>query len=762
MTGRVRPLWPFGARVALLSVVVGLLIGFISPAPSAQAQASGCAPLAGYTDCTVYSDPNPPGDQTFRVPAGVTSVNTRAWGAGGAGANGSYAPNSYGGGGGAFVGGNIPTVGGEVLHITVGWGGYVSSWLSPFGNGGPGGYSNAGGQAGSSGGGVTAVWTGAPFTSAPYLVAGAGGGAASGTLAGSGGGGGGLAGASGGDGSGSTPAANNPTGGSQTAGGAAAASAGCSAPATDGARYQGGSGASGNSGIQTEGGGGGGAGYFGGGGGRCQNASPVENSSGAGGSSFIAGSILSPTSAAGSSPTSAAGNAPAGNNSDPAYGFAPYVGIGGNSSGTGQAGGAGAVVFQWVMPAPTITAPASGTVSNQTAAAVNGTAVPGNTVTLVDSATGTTVCTTTADAAGRWSCTASGLAAGSHPFGATQTDSFGDVYPPSATSTYIVDLTPPTSPSISAPSATSSTSPSITGTSDPATSITVTDPSGAVVCTARADAGGAWQCTPTSPLIYGGNDLIPTATNALGNSATGAVFRVTVVRPAPVVPPAPRPTPPSPTTPAPAPPPTVIPVAPPPTPTPTPPPVPRASALAMNLRFAAGRLLPGTVAAMRGTVGPNTSAESVTIVLAGRMGPGMIYRSAQALVGDGADPQRCVVQTRSFSCTIVLLPGQSATVEVRVLADPLNAPAIARQQVSVSSSDPNQDNAVTVSTDVTRTSDTESWAATLTTFNVTTFPGAFLPLLALLMFALAATVAEAERRRRTAPILLTDIDGNSP
>ncbi|THG34164.1 hypothetical protein E6C70_10130 [Glaciibacter flavus] len=165
---------------------------------------------------------------------------------------------------------------------------------------------------------------------------------------------------------------------------------------------------------------------------------------------------------------------------------------------------------------------------------------------------------------------------------------------------------------------------------------------------------------------------------------------------------------------------------------------------------------------MRGTVGPNTSAESVTIVLAGRMGPGMIYRSAQALVGDGADPQRCVVQTRSFSCTIVLLPGQSATVEVRVLADPLNAPAIARQQVSVSSSDPNQDNAVTVSTDVTRTSDTESWAATLTTFNVTTFPGAFLPLLALLMFALAATVAEAERRRRTAPILLTDTDGNSP
>ncbi len=99
-------------------------------------------------------------------------------------------------------------------------------------------------------------------------------------------------------------------------------------------------------------------------------------------------------------------------------------------------------------------------------------------------------------------------------------------------------------------------------------------------------------------------------------------------------------------------------VAPPPAPLPAPEPA-SAEALPMNLRFAAARITPGTVAAMRGTLGPNVSEQDVTVTFTGRVGKGMIYRTVAVSINDRpGDP--CEVLTSEFSCIVTLLPGESA------------------------------------------------------------------------------------------------------
>src|SRR3990172_6077222 len=105
---------------------------------------------------------------TFTVPAGVTSITVKAWGAGGAGGGGGTLAGAIGGngGGGGFGNATISVTPGEVLDIVIG-------------GGGAGGTGNGGGNggAGGGGGGVTAAGGGV-------------GGVATGTMGGGGGGGG--------------------------------------------------------------------------------------------------------------------------------------------------------------------------------------------------------------------------------------------------------------------------------------------------------------------------------------------------------------------------------------------------------------------------------------------------------------------------------------------------------------------------------------------------------------------------------------------
>ena len=188
------------------------------------------------------------GDQYFDVPAGVTSLTVTAKGAGGADGNG-YATGGKGG----LAVGTIAVTPGQRLTVMCGD-------FSGYGGGAANGVTTGNGYSGGRGGGMAAVWTGAPFSSTPLLIAGGGGGGCFYKASGGGGGATGTNGAA-------------ATGGTQTAGGGGA---------NPGQKWNGGAG---TGGWNTNGGGGGGGGWYGGGGGGG------AQSGGGGGSGYLAASV---------------------------------------------------------------------------------------------------------------------------------------------------------------------------------------------------------------------------------------------------------------------------------------------------------------------------------------------------------------------------------------------------------------------------------------------------------------------------------------
>src|SRR6056300_448621 len=225
---------------------------------------------------------------TFTVPGGVTSVNVKAWGAGGG------STDSVGeGGGGGFTTANLAVSGGQVLHIGVAEGG--GGWScdpGPFGNNIKGGAFGGGTILGSDdyggGGGGFAMIAAAPLsvcspqdlnpssflTPNIYTIACGGGG---GSNQGGGGAAGGLTGDAGN--SQTEQTSNAPSaaggGGDQEQGGQGGTAPAGTAGQT-GAFMYGGTGAPQN-------GGGGGGGYFGGGGGGSEG---PTHGGGGGGSSY--------------------------------------------------------------------------------------------------------------------------------------------------------------------------------------------------------------------------------------------------------------------------------------------------------------------------------------------------------------------------------------------------------------------------------------------------------------------------------------------
>lgn len=196
---------------------------------------------------------------TYTVPAGVTQLSVKMWGAGG------YTWN-YGAGGGGYTGANIAVTPGQVLTFVVGG-------LGSYGVGGAGGYPGGGmsNNSSGSGGGYTAIFNGdctigGTCNASNVLVVAGGGGGAS-YYYGWGGAGGG---ASGQDGYGANGAQYAGKAGTQSAGGSTAG--GTMGTAFQGGHasiiYAGGGGGGyygGSSGGGTyPGGGGGGSGYCGG------------------------------------------------------------------------------------------------------------------------------------------------------------------------------------------------------------------------------------------------------------------------------------------------------------------------------------------------------------------------------------------------------------------------------------------------------------------------------------------------------------------
>ncbi|MCU7614279.1 Ig-like domain-containing protein [Chryseobacterium sp. GMJ5] len=271
-----------------IGVVVVLLIGLLSGLIPQQVKGQ-CKRVFDFTGS----------DQTFTVPAGVTSITMKVWGAGGGGINHGYYDYTGGAGAGGYTTAKMTVTPGQILTIKVGQGGVISSTAPTYGGGGGGGAKLASfgnGANGSSGGGYSGIFIG----STPVIIAGGGGGASQGADQGgvtqypASGGGGGLI------GGGGTPYVGG--GGTQSAGGAGAGPG--DGPGMAGSAYTGGRG--GNAVQQfspfnpgsNEGGGGGGGGYYGGGGGASQGSN--YNGGGGGGSSYIGyPGLISPDTIAG-------------------------------------------------------------------------------------------------------------------------------------------------------------------------------------------------------------------------------------------------------------------------------------------------------------------------------------------------------------------------------------------------------------------------------------------------------------------------------
>ncbi|WP_338781321.1 hypothetical protein [Streptomyces sp. DG1A-41] len=245
------------AALTLLASTGGTALTGASAASGAVPVGNACTPTEGFSGCRLFVPTE--GAQEFKVPSGVTELDVRAWGEGGAG-------NSMAdGGAGGFVAGDLKVTPGEVLKLAVA---------------GPRFGDALGGKAGASdaerGGNSSGIRT---STGSPLVI-----------IAGGGGGGGdmahGEAGAAGGESG--QDASETGRGGKGATGAKGGAGSGNGAAGADHAK----GGAGGAGGTGRYGGGGGEAGYAGGGGGTgAETGSSTGNDpttgSGGGGSSYV-------------------------------------------------------------------------------------------------------------------------------------------------------------------------------------------------------------------------------------------------------------------------------------------------------------------------------------------------------------------------------------------------------------------------------------------------------------------------------------------
>ncbi|MDE2603762.1 MAG: hypothetical protein KGL62_15520, partial [Bradyrhizobium sp.] len=194
--------------------------------------------------------------------------------------------------------------------------------------------------------------------------------------------------------------------------------------------------------------------------------------------------------------------------------------------------------------APTIASfsPDSGVVgdhiTNNGTLTLQGTAVAGSTVKVLD---GTTlVGTATANSSGAWALTTSALANGGHSLTATATNSSG-TSGASGAFAVTIDTIAPSAPTIAAstPSATLASThiEALTGTAEANSTVTVFDGTNKLG-TATANASGAWSYT-TAALTTGTHNFTASATDAAGNTgAASAPVAVTISAPSTPPPPA--------------------------------------------------------------------------------------------------------------------------------------------------------------------------------------------------------------------------------
>lgn len=273
-------------------------------------------------------------DVSLTIPAGITSISVKIWGAGG-----STVGSDTAGGGAGYTSGTRTVSPGQVYIVSVG-GGASSTHIGGYNGGGSVGdnsYNLTYGSGG--GGGYSGIFLGSKSFATAVAIAGGGGGGGAGNSGGlKGGAGGGTTGSdSAGGGSGNYWGASGGKGGTQTAGGAAGQ--GSSNALYIGSQLQGGKGQpSGGYGP----GGGGGGGYYGGGGGYGYYAQ-VASGGGGGGSGYTGGLSSNINSVQGDSPDNNTGLP--GNPND-----VDRNGAGQGGKGINAAGSNGRIIISYTYP----------------------------------------------------------------------------------------------------------------------------------------------------------------------------------------------------------------------------------------------------------------------------------------------------------------------------------------------------------------------------------------------------------------------------
>lgn len=146
--------------------------------------------------------------------------------------------------------------------------------------------------------------------------------------------------------------------------------------------------------------------------------------------------------------------------------------------------------------APTITAPANGSYTNNATPTFSGTGEPGATIRVTSG--NNEVCTAVVNAGGNWICTAIELADGPVTVTARATDTAGNTGVASPGRTVIVDTTAPAAPVITNPAnaAVVAPGPSISGTAEAGATVLVFENS-TQLCNTTANASGQWSCATT-------------------------------------------------------------------------------------------------------------------------------------------------------------------------------------------------------------------------------------------------------------------------
>jgi large repetitive protein len=163
-----------------------------------------------------------------------------------------------------------------------------------------------------------------------------------------------------------------------------------------------------------------------------------------------------------------------------------------------------------------------------------GTGLPGDVVAVSATAPGAlALCTATVAANGSWACNSgpvlTGAPATAYAASATQRNAAGSVSPASADINFTVDTQVPSTPTLAKLGSPSRiNTPALTGTADPLARITAADQTGRVLCTATADAQGAWACTSTA-LPDAFNLIIAFATSAAGLPSAASSPAVVVI-----------------------------------------------------------------------------------------------------------------------------------------------------------------------------------------------------------------------------------------